>query len=57
MAKDLGLVLSAAEANKVPLLGATLMRQLMQAAQATGLGKKDWSAVFKVIRQLAGEES
>jgi len=57
MAKDLGLVLSAAEANKVPLLGATLMRQLMQAAQAAGLGKKDWSAVFKVIRQLAGEES
>jgi hypothetical protein len=33
------------------------MRQLMQAAQAAGLGKKDWSVVCKIIRQLAGEES
>jgi 3-hydroxyisobutyrate dehydrogenase len=56
MAKDLGLILSAAEKNKIPLLAASLARQLMEAARASGLGDKDWSVVSKVIRRLAGEE-
>lgn len=57
MAKDLGLILSAADTMKIPLLAASLTRQLVEAAQATGLGQKDWSVVSKVIRRLAGEEA
>lgn len=56
MAKDLGLILSAAEATKIPLLAGSLARQFMEAARASGLGQKDWSVVSKVIRRLAGEE-
>lgn len=55
MAKDLGLILSAAEATHIPLLAGSLVRQLIEAARAMGLGGKDWSAVAKVIQQLAGE--
>ena len=56
MAKDLGLILSAAEAKKIPLLAASLTRQLVEASRAAGLGDRDWSVVSKVIRRLAGEE-
>ena len=55
MAKDLGLILSAAEATKIPLLAGSLTRQMVEAAQAAGLGGKDWSAVAKIIQQMAGE--
>jgi len=57
MAKDLGLILSAAGATKTPLLAGSLTRQLIEAAQAAGYGSKDWSVVAKVIQQLAGEEA
>jgi 3-hydroxyisobutyrate dehydrogenase len=56
MAKDLGLILSAAEAKKIPLLACSLTHQLVEAARASGLGQKDWSVVSKIIRRLAGEE-
>ncbi len=56
MAKDLGLVLSTAEAMKFPLLAGSLAHQMMKAAQANGLGHKDWSATCKIIYQLAGEK-
>jgi 3-hydroxyisobutyrate dehydrogenase-like beta-hydroxyacid dehydrogenase len=56
MAKDLGLILSAAEAMKIPLLAGSLARQLMEAARARGLGQKDWSVVNKIIQRLAGDE-
>jgi 3-hydroxyisobutyrate dehydrogenase len=56
MAKDLGLILSAAEATKIPLLAGSLTRQLVEAARAAGFGSKDWSVVAKIIQQLAGEE-
>jgi 3-hydroxyisobutyrate dehydrogenase len=56
MAKDLGLILSAAEAKKIPLLAGSLTRQLMEASKAAGLGDRDWSVVSKVIRRLAGED-
>ncbi len=56
MAKDLGLILSAAEATKIPLLAGSLTRQLVEAARAAGFGNKDWSVVAKIIQQLAGEE-
>ena len=57
MAKDLGLILSAAEATKIPLLAGSLTRQLVEMARAAGYGSKDWSVVAKVIQQLAGEEA
>jgi len=57
MAKDLGLILSAAEATKIPLLAGSLTRQLIEAARAAGYGSKDWSVVAKVIQQLAAEEA
>jgi len=56
MAKDFGLILSAAETMKFPLLAGSLTYQLLEAARAAGLGHKDWSAVCKVIYKLAGEE-
>ena len=56
MAKDLGLILSAAEAIKVPLLAGSLTRQLVEAARAAGFGDRDWSVVAKIIQQMAGEE-
>ena len=56
MAKDLGLILSAAEATKIPLLAGSLTRQLVEAARASVLGQKDWSVVSKVVQQLAGDE-
>ncbi len=55
MAKDLGLILSAAEATRIPLLAGSLTRQLVEAARAMGLGHKDWSVIAKVIQRLAGE--
>ncbi len=57
MAKDLGLILSAAEATKIPLLAGSLTRQLVEAARAAGFGDKDWSVVAKIIQQLAEEET
>ncbi|MBU2534758.1 MAG: 3-hydroxyisobutyrate dehydrogenase [Chloroflexi bacterium] len=57
MAKDLGLILSAAEATKIPLLAGSLTRQLVEAARAAGFGNKDWSVVAKIIQQLAGEKT
>jgi len=56
MAKDLGLILSAAEATKIPLLACSLTRQLVEAARAMGLGQKDWTVVSKVFHRLAGDE-
>ena len=55
MAKDLGLILSAAEATNIPLLAGSLTRQLVEAARAAGYGSKDWSVIARVIQQLAGE--
>jgi len=55
MAKDLGLILSAAEATKTPLLAGSLTRQLVELARAKGLGGKDWSVIAKIIQEMAGE--
>ncbi len=56
MAKDLGLILSAADATKTPLPAGSLTQQLLLAAKASGLGQKDWSVVSKIVRRLAGED-
>ncbi len=55
MAKDLGLILSAAEATKIPLLTGSLVRQLLEIARARGLGGKDWSIIARIIQEMAGE--
>jgi len=55
MAKDLGLILSAAEATKTPLLTGSLVRQLIEVARARGLGGKDWSVIARIIQEMAGE--
>ena len=57
MAKDLGLILSAAEATKIPLLAGSLARQLVEMARAAGYGTKDWSVVARIIQQMAGGEA
>ncbi len=56
MAKDLGLILSAADATQTPLPAGSLTQQLLLAAKASGLGQKDWSVVSKIVRRLAGED-
>jgi len=55
MIKDTGLMLSAAEAVKVPLLGCSMIRGLLQATSASGLGQKDWMVVIKTFQRLAGD--
>jgi len=56
MAKDLSLCLSAADVTQFPLLTCSLAHQLLEAAKAKGLGKKDCTVVNKIIRQLGGEK-
>ena len=53
MHKDLGLVLDTARALKVPTMLAALAQQYYAAAQAHGLGKKDFAAVSRVVNTLA----
>ena len=56
MAKDLSLCLSAADVTQFPLFTCSLAHQLLEAAKANGLGKKDCTVVNKIIRQLGGEK-
>ena len=55
--KDLGLALSLARENGVPLLLGGLARELYQLARAQGLGDQDWGAYTTVLEQLAGVEA
>ncbi len=57
MAKDIGLILSAARASKIPLLATSLAHELLEATSAIGLGDKDWSVISKTISYLAGEKA
>lgn len=54
MHKDLGLALEAARAVNAPAPLGALAEQLYRSGRALGLGRKDWSAVAKVIEQLSG---
>jgi 3-hydroxyisobutyrate dehydrogenase len=54
MAKDLDLALRHAAGAQVPLLSTALVRQVLTVAQQEGLGREDFSAVGKVIRELGG---
>jgi 3-hydroxyisobutyrate dehydrogenase len=54
MAKDLDLAIDFAAAQRTPLFTSGLVRQLLGAASQAGYGREDFSAIAKVVRQLAG---
>jgi 3-hydroxyisobutyrate dehydrogenase len=54
MAKDLDLAIGFAAAQRTPLFTSGLVRQLLGAASQAGYGREDFSAIAKVVRQLAG---
>jgi 3-hydroxyisobutyrate dehydrogenase len=54
MAKDLDLAIGYAAAQRSPLLTSGLVRQLLGAASQAGYGREDFSALAKIVRQLAG---
>ena len=54
MAKDMGIAMQAANEMKLPLLMCTLAYQMCEATSAIGLGRKDASAVTRLVQQLAG---
>ena len=53
MLKDIDLMLEAGRALGVPLPGVTAIRELFVAAEAMGSGLEDYSAVVKVLEELA----
>ncbi len=52
--KDYGLVVSTAQAMKMPMMMANLAYQFFESAIQAGLGDKDVSAVSAIVRRLAG---
>ena len=54
MAKDLDLAIGYAAAQRTPLFTSGVVRQLLGAASQAGYGREDFSALAKVVRQLAG---
>lgn len=54
MAKDLDLAIGYAAKARTPLLTSGLVRQILGAASEAGYGREDFSALTKVVRQLAG---
>jgi len=50
MAKDLGLAISAAREKRVPVAVAPAAHQLYRLASSHGLGREDFSAVYKFLR-------
>jgi len=55
MAKDLDLAIAYAAKAGTPLFTSGLVRQVLGAASKAGYGREDFSAMAKVLRQLAGE--
>jgi 3-hydroxyisobutyrate dehydrogenase len=54
MAKDLDLAIGYAAKSRTPLLTSGVVRQMLSAASQAGYGHEDFSALAKVVRQLAG---
>jgi 3-hydroxyisobutyrate dehydrogenase len=50
MAKDLGLAVSAARQLRVPVFVAPVAQQLLRLASSSGLGRKDFSAVYTFLK-------
>ncbi len=55
MAKDLDLAIQYAAKSRTPLFTSGVVRQILGAASEAGYGREDFSALAKVIRQLAGQ--
>jgi len=53
MNKDIGIALEFAAAAGVPVPGTALARQLLTSASIAGYGREDFSALAKVVQQLA----
>jgi 3-hydroxyisobutyrate dehydrogenase len=53
MAKDLGLAVMAGREQRVPLFTASAALQLYRLASAQGLGRKDFSSVFTLLKPSA----
>lgn len=56
MAKDLDLAMGFAARANTPLFTSGVARQLLGAASAAGYGREDFSAMGKIVRELAGCE-
>jgi 3-hydroxyisobutyrate dehydrogenase len=54
MAKDLDLAISYAASQRTPLFTSGVVRQVLGAASQAGYGREDFSALAKIVRQLAG---
>lgn len=54
--KDIGLILDAAAEVHVPLPYASLVRDKCIAAQARGMGQRDWSTLTEIARLDAGQK-
>jgi 3-hydroxyisobutyrate dehydrogenase len=54
MAKDLDLAIAYAAAQRTPLFTSGVVRQVLGAASQAGYGREDFSALAKIVRQLAG---
>ena len=50
MAKDLGLAVSAAREKRVPVVVAPAAQQLYRMASSHGLGREDFSSVYKFLK-------
>ena len=50
MAKDLGLAVSAARERRVPVVVAPAAQQLYRMASSHGLGREDFSSVYKFLK-------
>lgn len=57
MVKDLGLILDAGDAQRVPLPQTALTLQLMHSAMACGDSEADYAAIIKVAERAAGLET
>jgi 3-hydroxyisobutyrate dehydrogenase len=55
MAKDLGLAVSAAREKRVPVVVAPAAQQLYRMASSHGLGREDFSAVYKFLKPSSDE--
>lgn len=54
--KDLGLALDMAAEQNTPIAMTALSRQLFEMARAAGYGSEDYTALLKVLEQMAGVE-
>ena len=54
MAKDLDLALGYAASAGTPLFTSAIVRQVLAVATASGYGREDFSALGKVVREMAG---